>query len=402
MRSLYVDRDIPRALAVKALRPVWPGVIWSPLSPARLADLGDPPLPGRRWIRVRNRQCGICATDLSLLLVKADPGVSPAAFTSRTRYYLGHEVVSDVVEVGEGVRRLRPGDRVVMGSRFFGPDCYTQDIVPPCRPCAEGWTVRCENAGRSGEVGAGGGWGDGYTAHETQVVRVAQSLSDDQASLVEPMAVALHAVLRRPPAPGERSLVLGSGIIGLLVMQALRVVEPSARVTAMARHPQQAEAARRLGAQEVIRDGDPYSDVARLTGGSLHRAPMNRGTILGGFDVVYDCVGSGSTLTDALRWTRSRGAVVLVGIDLRFLKVDLTPTWHQEIEVVGASGYGPESWRGATTHTFGLVIEMLQEGALRAEGLITHRFPLSEYRRAIATALDKRTGSIKVTFDLKS
>lgn len=401
MRSLYVDRDIPRALAVKALRPVWPGVIWSPLSPAHMGELGDPPLPGRRWVRVRNRQCGICATDLSLLLVKADPGVSPAALAARTRFYLGHEVVGDVVEVGEGVHRLSLGDRVVMGSRFLGADCFTQEIDPPCRPCREGWTVLCENAGQSGETGAGGGWGDGYTAHETQVVRVAEALSDDQASLVEPMAIALHAVLRRPPAPGERALVLGSGIIGLLVLQALRIVEPSARVAAMARHPQQAEAARRLGAEAVFRGRDAYSDVARLTGGRLHRAPMNRGTVLGGFDVVYDCVGTGSTLTDALRWTRSRGAVVLVGIDLHFLKVDLTPAWHQEIEVIGAVGYGPESWRGATTHTFDLVMEMLQEGALRAEGLITHRFRLSEYRRAIATALDKRTGSIKVMFELK-
>lgn len=401
MRSLYVDRDIARLLAVKTLRPIWPGVIWSPLSASRMGDLGEPPLPGPRWIRVQNRQCGICATDLSLLLVKADPGVSPAALTARTRYYLGHEVVGDVVEVGPEVTRLSPGDRVVMGSRFFGPDCFTQEIDPPCRPCAAGWTVLCENAGRSGEAGAGGGWGDGYTAHESQVVRVAEPLSDDQASLVEPMAIALHAVLRRPPRPGEHALVLGSGIIGLLVIQALRIVEPSARVTAMARHPQQAEAARRLGAQDVLRAGDGYAEVARLTGGKLYRAPMNRGTILGGFDVVYDCVGSGPTLTEALRWTRSRGAVVLVGIDLRFVKADLTPLWHQEVELVGASGYGPESWRGRTIHTFDLVMEMLQEGALRADGLITHRFPLEDYRRAIATALDKRTGSIKVTFELK-
>ncbi|MGH2628208.1 MAG: hypothetical protein ACRDHY_16335, partial [Anaerolineales bacterium] len=107
------------------------------------------------------------------------------------------------------------------------------------------------------------------------------------------------------------------------------------------------------------------------------------------------------TLSDALRWTRARGAVVLVGIDLRFVKADLTPVWHQEVELVGASGYGPESWRGRTIHTFELVMEMLQEGALRGDGLITHRFPLADYRRAIATALDKRTGSIKVTFDLK-
>jgi threonine dehydrogenase-like Zn-dependent dehydrogenase len=196
-------------------------------------------------------------------------------------------------------------------------------------------------------------------------------------------------------------LVLGSGIIGLLVIQALHVVEPSAIVIALARYPQQAEAARRLGAQHVIRSGDHYEEIARLTGGRLHRAPMNRGTLLGGLDVVYDCVGKGSTLTDALRWTRAHGAVVLVGIELSFLKVDLSPVWHQEVDLVGSSGYVLESWRGRRAHTFELVMEMLQEGGLRAEGLITHRFPFSANRKAIATALDKRTGSIKVMFDYR-
>jgi len=118
-------------------------------------------------------------------------------------------------------------------------------------------------------------------------------------------------------------------------------------------------------------------------------------------DVVYDCVGKGSTLTDALRWTRAHGAVVLVGIELSFLKVDLSPVWHQEVDVVGASGYIVESWRGRRVHTFELVMEMLQESALRTDGLITHRFPFSAHRKAIATALDKRTGSIKVMLDYR-
>src|SRR5262249_23424153 len=72
VRTIYVDKDIPRILAVKALRPVWPGVVFSAVSPARCADLPEPPLPGPRWVRLQNRQCGICATDLSLLYVAVD------------------------------------------------------------------------------------------------------------------------------------------------------------------------------------------------------------------------------------------------------------------------------------------------------------------------------------------
>src|SRR3990170_562313 len=160
MRSIYVDKNIPRFLAVKAMGRAWPGVVWSPLSHARVNRVPDPPLPGPRWIRVRNRQCGICATDLTFLFGRASPGVAPVALPGNVRFYLGHEVVGDVVETGAGVRRFREGDRVVMESRFAGPNCLTQEIEPPCRFCAEGQTRLCENASmRRGPVGAGGGWG---------------------------------------------------------------------------------------------------------------------------------------------------------------------------------------------------------------------------------------------------
>ncbi len=319
MRAIYIDKIIPRALAVKALRGIWPGVVWSPISHARVTDLPEPPLPGPRWLRVRNRQCGICASDLSLLLAKPDPAAAPVALPGNNRFYLGHETVGQVVEVGGGVRRFRPGQRVVMESRFTGPTCLSQEIEPPCRQCAAGHIRVCENAslGR-GPAGVGGGWGDGYTAHETEVHLVPDEIDDDQASLIEPMAVALHGVLRRPPADGDRVLVIGAGIIGLLTVQVLRAVAPRCALTVVARYPHQADAAWRLGADAVMRGGDLYAQAADQTGARLYRAPLNRGMLLGGFDVIYDCVGSGSTLLDGLRWARARGSVVMVGIDCRW------------------------------------------------------------------------------------
>ncbi len=403
MRTIYVDKDIPRMLAVKALRPYWPGVIWSSISPAHVEDLPEPSLPGPRWLRVRNHQCGVCATDLALLMVKADPGIAPAALPGNNRFYLGHEVVGQVVEVGPEVTRFKVGDRVVMESRYAGPNCHTQEIDPPCRFCAQGQTRLCENASLGkGPDGVGGGWGDGYTAHESEVWPLPQDIDDDQASLIEPMAVALHGVLRRPPAPGERALVIGAGIIGLLTVQAIKAIEPEAHVSVMARYPHQIEAARRLGADLVITDGDLYEEVARATGARLYRAPMNRGMLLGGFEVIYDCVGSKETVCDGLRWARAGGALILLGITLGNLKVDLNPVWYQEVDLIGSHTFGMEDWRSRRVHTFDLVIEMLQAGTLTAAGLITHRFPLEDYRQAIATALDKHTGSIKVTFVLKS
>jgi threonine dehydrogenase-like Zn-dependent dehydrogenase len=400
MRSIVVDKVLPRMLAVKALRPAWPGVIWSLISHAKVVDLPEPELPGPKWVRVRNNQCGICASDLSLLLMKVDPQVAPAALPGNTRFYLGHEVIGEVTEIGDAVSRFKVGDRVVMESRFTGPTCFSQGIDPPCRYCASGQTRLCENASLGkGPAGTGGGWGDGYVAHESEIYRVPDDLDDDKASLIEPMSVALHGVLRAEPEDGHQVLVIGAGIIGLLSLQAVKVVAPGAHVTVMARYPHQIDAARRLGADEVIAGGDLYEEVARVTNGKLYRAPMNRGMILGGFDRIYDCVGSRDTIYDGLRWARAGGSLVMVGISLGELSIDLNPVWYQEVDLIGSHTFGVESWRGRSAKTFDLASEMFQEGVLTDEGLITHRFPFEDYKRAIATATDKRTGAIKVTFD---
>lgn len=402
MRAIYVDKNIPKMLAAKALRPVWKGVTWSPLSPATVADLPEPPLPGPRWIRVRNRQCGICATDLSLLFVKVDPSVAPAALPGNTRFYLGHEVVGEVVEAGPAVTRVKPGDRVVMESRFVGATCASQEIDPPCRSCARGEFQLCENSSLGvGPRGVGGGWGDGYTAHESEVHPVPADVDDDSASLVEPMSVALHGVLKRPPRSGERVLVIGAGIIGLLAARAVKVACPETHLTVVARYPHQAEAARRLGADEVLGRGDLYREVARLTGAKFYTGPMNRGMLLGGFDVIYDCVGSGQTVGDGLRWARAGGTLVMVGIDLAPLSIDLNPVWYQEVNLLGSNSFSVDEWQGRRQRTFAWTIELLRSGQFAAGGLITHRFPLSEYKRAIATSIAKAEAKpIKVTFEL--
>jgi threonine dehydrogenase-like Zn-dependent dehydrogenase len=399
MRTIYVDKKIPHMLAVKALRPLWPGVIWSPLSPARVDDLPEPSLPGPRWVRVRNIQCGICATDLSLLQVKVSPDVAPAALPGNTRFYLGHEVVGEVVEAGDQVSRFAEGDRVVMESRFAGPTCHSQEIEPPCLYCAEGQTRLCENASLGqGPVGVGGGWGDGYTAHEAELWPVPDDIDDDQASLIEPMAVALHGVLRKPPRREQQVLIIGAGIIGLLTVQAAKAVEPDCRLTVLARYEHQADAARRLGADVVLRGGDLYPALAEIAGAKHYDAPMNRGMLLGGFDVIYDCVGGADTLTDGLRWARAGGALVMVGISLDRVRIDLNPIWYQEVDLIGSHTFGVENWKGQRVHTFDLVIQMLQQDRFQHAGLITHRFPFADYRRAISTAVDKRSGSIKVVF----
>lgn len=401
VRSIYFEAAaMPRVVATLALKRLWPGAVYGPLAPTRYraVDLGAE-LPGPRWIRVTNRVCGICASDLHLVHVDVDPMVHPAALPGFARIYLGHEVVSEVVETGPGVEGLAPGDRVVMKSRFLGPTCHSQEIEPVCPHCARGDYALCVNQSAGvGPRGVGGGWSDGYTAHESEVWKLPRDLDDDAGALLEPLACGVRAVLRRPPEPGERALVLGCGTIGLGTVQALRALAPEAGVWARARHPQQRGRADADGA--TLLDGDFLEEAAAVTGASLYRGDFGNRTLVGGFDVVYDCVGNAETIQQALRITRAGGTVVVVGVHLHRVKVDLTPVWHQEIDLIGTYAHGAEHWGGRELSTFALTAELMAEDRLDPAGLITHRFGLDRWREAIETATDKSTGSIKVVFDL--
>jgi len=399
MHTVFVQKQYARMALVTLLRGLWPGVALSPLAPTRWATIvPDPPLPGPRWVRVQNRLAGICGSDLHLLRVDASLAVSAAALPGTDRIYLGHEVVGVVSEVGPAVTRVAPGSRVIMD--FEAANCLSREIEPPCRHCQAGNHLLCENTSvQQGAEAIGGGWGDTFIAHETGVYPLPAALSDEQGLMIEPLAVGVRAVLRRVPGRGERALVVGAGTIGLGALMALRAFAPDCTVAVLARYPHQAALAQRLGADEVWQREDPYVATASLTGARLYQGAFGNRTLLGGFDVIYDCVGSGRSIGDSLRWARAGGAVVLVGAAFRPLHVDLTPVWHQEVDLVGLYGHGSETWRGETCSTYDLTRDLLLAGRLTVDGLITHRFPLREWKRAVRTALDKASGAVKVVLE---
>jgi threonine dehydrogenase-like Zn-dependent dehydrogenase len=399
MRAVWLERSVPRILGTKALAKLWKGAVFGASSPLVFGEVAEPALPGPRWIRVSNRLCGVCASDLQLVYLDVDPRVHPAAVPGPDRVYLGHETVGEVVEVGDGVTRVSVGDRVVMSTRFLGPTCASQEIAPPCRACARGDMALCANTalGR-GPLGVGGGWADGYTCHETEVWPVPDALTDEQASLSEPLGCSLRSVLRRPPRAGERVLVLGCGTIGLGCIQAARAAEPGCEVWAVARYPQQRVLAERFGAR--LLEGDLMNATADVTGARVYAGDLGARTLLGGWDVIYDCVGNAGTLEASLRCVRAGGTVVLVGVHLHRMKVDLTPVWHQEVTVLGAIGHGRERWRGRDVDTFDLTGDLLASGALTIDGMLTHRFPLDRWREAVETSADKRTGAVKVVIEV--
>jgi threonine dehydrogenase-like Zn-dependent dehydrogenase len=197
-------------------------------------------------------------------------------------------------------------------------------------------------------------------------------------------------------------LVLGCGSMGLLVIAALRALQIPAHIVALAKHPHQQEQARRLGADELIVPGrGTLEHLGKLTGATLHYPEIGPPTVLGGFDVVFDCVGSARSVDEALRFTTARGSTVLVGMPSIPKTVDWTTIWYKELQVKGTYTYGVEDVAGERQRTFALALRLLEQGRVDLRPLVTHRFPLREYRTALQTAL--HTGphrSIKTAFDL--
>ena len=410
MRTMVLELSVPRILLTRLLGRISRAAYFGPASPVQLIDLPDPPLPTvleterngvPGWVRVRNRLCGICGSDLHQIFLDAGLDVAPVALPSHRRAYLGHEMVGEVIELDKAVTGLAVGDRVVRWGR--ADDCRARGRRDLCRACARGHRVLCEHASDPRDYEPlGGGFGDSFITPAATLLPVSPLLADEQAILVEPAAVAIHAAWRRPPEAGERVLVFGCGTIGFLLIQVLRTLQPACAIYAIAEFPWQVEMALSCGAHEVfsVRD-DGYAQVARLTGATLHEGRAGNRMLLGGLDVVYDVVGASATLNHALRWTRARGTVVLVGVNLHRMALDLTPVWYQEVDLLGSVGHDVVTWQGESLSAFELAMRWMGEGRLDTRGLLTHRFPLEAYRQAFAVAVEKgKYRSVKVAFEL--
>jgi L-iditol 2-dehydrogenase len=165
-----------------------------------------------------------------------------------------------------------------------------------------------------------------------------------------------------------------------------------------------AELAERFGAGRVVRISRGERMAARydriIAGIGARRVPGRCGqnAVQGGFDVSYDCVGSGQTLSDAFKLTRARGTTVVMSTP-QICVADMTPTWFAELNVIGATGRQIEEYQGRRAHTFEIVLDWLRSGRLRLEGLLTHCLPLGEYRKAFRLLTDRREPVVKVAFD---
>jgi len=160
--------------------------------------------------------------------------------------------------------------------------------------------------------------------------------------------------------------------MGLMIIQALRLLAPDTTVTAMARYSFQAQAAHELGAHSVHTNEDGYDVAAKTTGAHLYEASMGSAMLLGGFDVIYDCVGTGQTLSDAMRWTMAGGCVVLVGNQFEKQLVDLTSFWYQEVKLMAPVAHGTDLWEGEQLETFEIATRLFKAGKASSKTFITH------------------------------
>ena len=399
MRALVYRKSIPRYLLMRAGAKRVKNLETSRYAPLKLEDVPEPPLPTPEWVRVKPLLSGICGSDLGTLSSENSPYFSPI---TSPPFILGHEIVG---VVSEGNSSFEAGERVVVEPAL---GCEVRGIETFCPYCATGRYALCLNVTK-GDISpgiqtgfcrdTGGGWSQGtLVAHPSQLHRVPETLPDEAAVAVEPLACAVHAALKANPGPEDTALVIGAGSVGLFTVAALRHLTPVGRIICVAKHDRQREEALRLGADEVVHPKETYTTLPGMLGTETHEPELGKSVVMGGAEKVFECVGSPSTMEDAVRLTKPGGEMSLVGMPGAKTSLDLTALWYKEVNLSGTYAYGVEDYGGEKIKSFELAIRLASDIAL--EKLVGPRFRLEDYREAVSKARSAgREGNVKVVFD---
>jgi (R,R)-butanediol dehydrogenase / meso-butanediol dehydrogenase / diacetyl reductase len=307
----------------------------------RVEDIAERP-PGAREVTIDVACNGLCGSDLKLYESGLRSVDKPHPVTHHCGpQVLGHELAGVIGAVGPDIIGYKIGDRVCVQ-----PD-YPCGICPPC---TAGFSHLCQIITFLGVISSGGGLSERLTIDHTKLHHLPDSLSLEQGALVEPMAVAYHAVGRADPQPGEIAVIIGAGPIGIGAVLNLRargvtdviVVEPS---------PQRRAVVQAMGAEAVHPD-DAEAFIARRT--DRH-----------GADVAFDCAGVGSTFGATLAALRARGrAVVVAGSSSYPLQTTAHLLQHTEITITGSVAFQRAE--------FAAVIDLMAAGAFPVDGWVEH------------------------------
>ena len=321
------------------------------------------PAVGPDDVLVRVRSAGLCGTD-----VEVYDGVM-FYFTSgmtRTPITPGHEWAGEIVEMGRNVTGFALGDRVT-GECSVG--------CGRCDYCKKGWYNQCQHRTETGLLNRDGGFADYVVMPRFNVFKT-NGLTFDQAATIEPTGIALCPTKLARVCPEDNVVVMGSGPIGLFMVQTARAY--GARKVILVGAPKDRLAkGLELGADVAIdhRSGNVVEAVAEATGG--HMA-----------DVVLEAVGHPSAWEIIAKILAPRARVMIVGLFAgKLCPVNFDPLVVNNITIMGTVG-APNCWEEC--------IALHERGLVRAEPLITHHLPLADFEKGVAIARAPESGAIKV------
>jgi len=324
-------------------------------APSRLELVELPrPEPAAGEVRLRVAACGICGSDLH--------GMDGSSGRRQTPLVMGHEASGTIDALGPGVEGFAVGDRVTFDSTVWCGDCAH---------CRAGRVNLCDSRQVVGvgcdEFKRDGAFAEFLTLPARIVHRLPDALPFAKAAFAEPVAVALHAVRRAGPLEDRRVLVVGAGLIGLLVIQAVR----------------------RAGAAEIVAvDLDRGRlELARRLGASAAATPDKS---LPEFDLAFEVVGAAPTVDLALRSVAKGGRVVLVGNLAPEVPFPLQLAVTRELDILGSCSIAGE---------YPDAIAAIAADEIQVEPLISGRFPLADGHAAFQAATHPGALKILITPD---
>jgi (R,R)-butanediol dehydrogenase/meso-butanediol dehydrogenase/diacetyl reductase len=331
---------------------------WHGPRDVRLTEIDTPPV-GPGDVRIAVAYCGICGSDLHEYAdgPHAIPVETPHSLSGRTApLTLGHEFCGTVVEIGAGVTELQVGDRVAVEPEYR---CQR------CAYCRSGSYNLCVSMGFAGLMGDGG-MADFATVPAYMLHRLPDGVSLEQAAVLEPAAVALHALRRSELRLGETCAVFGLGPIGLLLIM-LAKLQGAATIVAIDVSPERLEAARCFGATHAF-------DARELDAPSLQNA-LRAATGGLGVDTSFEAAGRAATFESAMQALRKGGRLVMVGL-MPHAGFDAFRAVNDELTFTASVGY---------RHAYGDLLRIVASGALDLTSIVTRTVSLED---AVANGFD--------------
>lgn len=321
------------------------------------------PLPGAGQVSVRMIRLGICGSDIHVY-----HGKHPFTTYPVTQ---GHEVSGVIDAVGTGVENFRVGQKVTVQPQVVCGECY---------PCRHGKYNLCEKLKVMGFQTTGMA-SEYFVVDAEKVLALPEKMSFDEGAMLEPLAVAVHAVRRFGDMDGKDVAVLGAGPIGNLV----------------------AQAAKGLGARRVlVTDVSDYRlSLAKKCGADF--AVNTRTTDFGNAmvaafgpdkaDVIYDCAANDTTMGQAIRYARKGSTIILVGVYAGMANVDLAVLNDHELDLNTTMMYRQED--------FSCAIRLVQEGKVHLQPLMSKHFAFRDYLAAYRYIDNNRETSMKILIDVQ-